>query len=78
MIGSAIPEQAATLAKADLTTGMVGEFPELQGVMGRYYAAHDGDAAAVAAARQRWKLARSLGLPVTYWKQGERGWEKQG
>ena len=36
------------------------------------------DAAAVAAARQRWKLARSLGLPVTYWKQGERGWEKQG
>ena len=32
------PERAARLAKADLTTGMVGEFPELQGVMGRYYA----------------------------------------
>ena len=31
-------EQAARLAKADLVTGMVGEFPELQGVMGRYYA----------------------------------------
>lgn len=31
-------EQAARLCKADLTTGMVGEFPELQGVMGRYYA----------------------------------------
>ena len=30
-------------AKADLTTGMVGEFPELQGVMGRYYALHDGE-----------------------------------
>ena len=36
------------------------------------------DEGAVAAARQRWKLARSLGLPVTYWKQGERGWQKQG
>ena len=36
-------ERAALLAKADLTTGMVGEFPELQGVMGGYYAAHDGE-----------------------------------
>nr|WP_281719693.1 glycine--tRNA ligase subunit beta [Nitrosomonas nitrosa] len=34
--------QAAQLAKADLLTGMVGEFPELQGVMGRYYALHEG------------------------------------
>ena len=34
--------QAARLAKADLLTDMVGEFPELQGVMGRYYALHDG------------------------------------
>ena len=33
--------RAARLAKADLTTGMVGEFPELQGVMGRYYAIHN-------------------------------------
>lgn len=33
--------QAAHLAKADLVTGMVGEFPELQGTMGRYYALHD-------------------------------------
>ena len=33
---------AAKLAKADLLTGMVGEFPELQGIMGRYYAQHDG------------------------------------
>jgi glycyl-tRNA synthetase beta chain len=39
---------AARLAKADLTTGMVGEFPELQGVMGRYYALHDGESADVA------------------------------
>ena len=41
---------AATLAKADLTTGMVGEFPELQGVMGGYYALHDGEHPDVAAA----------------------------
>ncbi len=40
--------QAARLAKADLLTDMVGEFPELQGVMGRYYALHDGLGAAVA------------------------------
>ena len=35
-------DRAAQLAKADLLTDMVGEFPELQGVMGRYYAQHDG------------------------------------
>lgn len=35
-------DQAATLAKADLLTDMVGEFPELQGIMGGYYARHDG------------------------------------
>jgi glycyl-tRNA synthetase beta chain len=40
--------RAAELAKADLSTGMVGEFPELQGVMGRYYARHDGEPAVVA------------------------------
>ncbi|MEI6985491.1 MAG: glycine--tRNA ligase subunit beta [Rhodospirillaceae bacterium] len=41
-------KRAALLAKADLTTGMVGEFPELQGVMGRYYALADGENPAVA------------------------------
>jgi glycyl-tRNA synthetase beta chain len=41
-------ERAALLAKADLVTEMVGEFPELQGTMGRYYAQHDGEAADVA------------------------------
>jgi glycyl-tRNA synthetase beta chain len=41
---------AVWLAKADLSTGMVGEFPELQGVMGRYYAAHDGEDKEVAEA----------------------------
>jgi glycyl-tRNA synthetase beta chain len=43
-------ERAAWLAKADLLTGMVGEFPELQGIMGRYYALHDGEANEVAQA----------------------------
>jgi glycyl-tRNA synthetase beta chain len=41
-------QRAAFLSKADLTTGMVGEFPELQGLMGSYYARHDGEPAAVA------------------------------
>jgi glycyl-tRNA synthetase beta chain len=36
-------DRAAVLAKADLLTDMVGEFPELQGIMGRYYALHDGE-----------------------------------
>jgi glycyl-tRNA synthetase beta chain len=40
--------RAAELAKADLVCGMVGEFPELQGVMGRYYALHDGENPGVA------------------------------
>jgi glycyl-tRNA synthetase beta chain len=43
-----LAERAAELEKADLLTGMVGEFPELQGVMGRYYAIHDGEPAEVA------------------------------
>jgi glycyl-tRNA synthetase beta chain len=42
--------RAARLAKADLLTGMVGEFPELQGIMGMYYARHDGEPESVAAA----------------------------
>jgi glycyl-tRNA synthetase beta chain len=45
---SAQVERAATLCKADLVTGMVGEFPEVQGIMGREYALHDGEDAAVA------------------------------
>ncbi|MFW7270172.1 glycine--tRNA ligase subunit beta [Gluconacetobacter sp. Hr-1-5] len=52
MVGAPVAEaeRAALLAKADLTTGMVGEFPELQGVMGSYYARHDGEPASVATA----------------------------
>ncbi|MGC8703123.1 MAG: glycine--tRNA ligase subunit beta [Thiomonas sp.] len=46
----ALAERAALLAKADLLTEMVGEFPELQGIMGRYYALHDGEDPRVAQA----------------------------
>src|SRR5690606_29259634 len=47
---AALAARAALLAKADLTTEMVGEFADLQGLMGRYYAAHDGEDPAVATA----------------------------
>ncbi len=43
-------DRASLLAKADLLTDMVGEFPELQGIMGGYYARHDGETEAVALA----------------------------
>ena len=47
---AALAERAAWLSKADLLTGMVGEFPELQGVMGRYYATQDAEPKEVSAA----------------------------
>ena len=58
---SATIERAATLAKADLITGMVGEFPELQGVMGREYARADGEGEAVALAIFEHYLPRGAG-----------------
>ncbi|MFQ5935076.1 MAG: glycine--tRNA ligase subunit beta [Acidiferrobacterales bacterium] len=54
-------KRAALLAKVDLLTGMVGEFPELQGVMGRYYAQHDGEEAEVADAIEEHYLPRYAG-----------------
>ncbi len=55
-------DRAAWLAKADLSTDMVGEFPELQGIMGGYYAAHDGEADdVVAAIRGQYLHRRSEG-----------------
>ncbi len=59
-------KRAAKLAKADLLTDMVGEFPELQGIMGRYYAEADGEAKDVAAAIQQHYQPRFAGdaLPV--------------
>lgn len=51
-----LAERAARLAKLDLRSAMVGEFPELQGVMGRYYALEAGEKPAVAdAARDHWR-----------------------
>ncbi len=49
-VDAGMATRAASLSKCDLLTRMVGEFPELQGVMGRYYASHDGEPAAVAEA----------------------------
>ncbi len=54
-------ERAARLAKADLRTLMVGEFPELQGLMGRLYALHDGEAADVAYAIEQHYWPRFAG-----------------
>ncbi|MBI5450347.1 MAG: glycine--tRNA ligase subunit beta [Gammaproteobacteria bacterium] len=53
--------RAAHLAKCDLMTSMVGEFPELQGVMGRYYARHDGEMTEVAEALYEQYLPRFAG-----------------
>jgi len=59
--------RAAELSKCDLLTNMVNEFPELQGIMGRYYAAHDGEDAEVAAALDEQYMPRFAGdqLPET-------------
>ena len=56
--------RAAHLAKADLTTGMVGEFPELQGIMGAYYARHDDEDPAVAEAIRDHYAPRGAADPV--------------
>ena len=54
-------ERAAELSKADLLSAMVGEFPELQGVMGRYYALHDGEPREVADAIEQHYRPRFAG-----------------
>ncbi len=54
-------KRAALLAKADLLTNMVGEFPDLQGIAGRSYAANDGEAAEVAQAIEEHYLPRHAG-----------------
>ena len=53
-------ERAADLCKADLLTGVVGEFPELQGIMGGEYAKHDGESEAVVQAIREQYLPRSI------------------
>jgi len=60
-------ERAAWLAKCDLMTEMVHEFPDLQGIMGRYYAIHDGETEEVALAQDEQYMPRFAGdeLPAT-------------
>ena len=60
-------QRAGELSKCDLVTAMVGEFPELQGIMGAYYAAADGESHEVAAAIREHYLPRVAGdeLPAT-------------
>jgi glycyl-tRNA synthetase beta chain len=62
-----LADRAAELAKCDLISTMVGEFPELQGLMGRYYAQHDGEHAEVCEAIREQYLPRYAGdaLPAT-------------
>ncbi len=64
---AALAERAALLAKCDLVTEMVGEFPDLQGIMGRYYARLDGEHDEVAEALDEQYLPRFSGdkLPET-------------
>ena len=63
-----LAERGAMLAKADLLTDMVGEFPELQGIMGTYYARHDGEHEEVALAASEHYQPRFAGdaLPSTF------------
>lgn len=58
---AALASRAAELSKCDLLSAMVGEFPELQGVMGAYYAAADGEDSRVAAAIRDHYLPRGAG-----------------
>ncbi len=62
-----LASRAAEIAKTDLLTDMVGEFPELQGIMGTYYANHDGENNEVAAACSEHYMPRFAGdaLPKT-------------
>jgi len=64
---AALAERGARLSKADLLTDMVGEFPELQGIMGTYYARHDGEHDDVARAASEHYQPRFAGdaLPST-------------
>jgi glycyl-tRNA synthetase beta chain len=65
---AALAERGALLSKADLLTDMVGEFPELQGIMGTYYARHDGEQDEVALTATEHYQPRFAGdtLPSTH------------
>ncbi len=63
-VDEALVARAALLCKADLVTGMVGEFPELQGTMGMYYARHDGEPEAVCDAIEAHYRPRGAGAAL--------------
>lgn len=68
---AAAATRAASLSKCDLLTRMVGEFPELQGVMGRYYASHHGESAEVAEALDSYYQPRFGGDAIAAGKLGQ-------
>ena len=68
---AALAVRAAELGKCDLITNMVFEFTELQGIMGRYYANHDGEAAEVAAALDEQYMPRFAGDELPASKTGQ-------
>jgi len=68
---AALSTQAAALSKCDLMTRMVGEFPELQGVMGRYYAVANGENADVAAALDDFYRPRFAGDAIAQGRIGQ-------
>ena len=83
----ALAERGAQLAKADLLTDMVGEFPELQGIMGTYYARHDGEPEEVALAASEHYQPRFAGdmlclLPTpalrSRWPTSSKRWSASG
>ncbi len=70
-VDAALATRAAALCRCDLLTRMVGEFPELQGVMGRYYAAASGEDASVAAALEEFYRPRVAGEAVAAGRVGQ-------
>jgi len=70
-VDAGLATRAASLAKCDLLTRMVGEFPELQGVMGRYYAQHDMEPAEVADALDSVYQPRFAGDTIAAGKVGQ-------
>jgi len=64
-------QRAAELAKCDLTTKMVYEFPELQGLMGGYYAARSGESVAVVKAIREHYLPTQQGTPIPSTREGQ-------
>lgn len=68
---AALSTRAASLSKCDLMTRMVGEFPELQGVMGRYYAAASGEDASVAQALDEFYRPRFAGDAIAQGRIGQ-------